>query len=74
VTDRLGLAVAPDRRSRAMQSLLDDVTALLLERFRETAPPAGAKAAKISGRRYPRDAVSALVSPINEIKGDVGDV
>ncbi len=74
VTDRLGLAVAPERRDRAMQSLLDDVTARLLERFRATAPPADGAAAKIARRRYPRTGVSALVSPINKTKGDVRDV
>lgn len=74
MTDRLGLAVAPARRDRAMQSLLDDVTARLLERFRETTSPAEDAPTKNGRRRYPRPGVSALVSPINKTKGDVTDV
>lgn len=74
MTDRLGLTVAPERRDRAMQSLLDDVTARLLERFRHVPPPEAATPAKIAKRRYPRTGVSALVSSINKTKGDVRDV
>jgi hypothetical protein len=73
VNDRLGLAVAPARRSRAMHSLLDDVTARLLERFR-AAPPGEGAGDKFAPRRYPRAGVSGLVSTVIRTEGDVRDV
>jgi hypothetical protein len=71
VTDRLGLAAAPARRAQAMQSLLEDVAARIVARFRDTPARAPANFPK---RRYPRRGVSALVSPANETREDVRDV
>ncbi|BDG74884.1 hypothetical protein Rmf_48130 [Roseomonas fluvialis] len=61
-----------------MRRVPDDVTARLLDRFGDAAnAPYEAMhhtGANFAPQRYPRTAVSALVSPISKTKGDVRDV
>jgi hypothetical protein len=75
VTDRLGLAVPPAQRSRAVEALLDDVTSRLLDRHGAGEPHvAHGLRANFAQRRYPRPGVSALVSRTSKTIGDVRDV